>query len=112
MKVELTGWSPFVPGDADASSLPVAAVEYRFSNPTGAPVEAVFSFHARNFMKRSAQNGETPADDAVLQTKGGFVLWQPGSEEKPWEEGAFSATVDDPAPRSTAPGSAADGSIR
>ena len=47
-------------------------------------------------MKRSGQSGETPADDAVLPAKGGFVLWQPGSEERPWEEGAFSATVDAP----------------
>ena len=33
--VEITGWSPFEPGDADNSSLPVAALEYRFTNPTG-----------------------------------------------------------------------------
>ena len=35
-KVEITGWSPFEPGDADSSSLPVAALEYRFTNPTQA----------------------------------------------------------------------------
>ena len=28
LEVELTGWSPFEPGDADNSSLPVAALEY------------------------------------------------------------------------------------
>ena len=49
LDVTLTGWSPFTPGDADSSSLPVAALEYRFANPTDAPVDAVFSFHARNF---------------------------------------------------------------
>ncbi len=27
LTVEITGWSPFVPGDADSSSLPVAALE-------------------------------------------------------------------------------------
>ena len=32
LEVELTGWSPFEPGDADNSSLPVAALEYRFTN--------------------------------------------------------------------------------
>ena len=32
LAVEVTGWSPFTPGDADSSSLPVAALEYRFKN--------------------------------------------------------------------------------
>jgi hypothetical protein len=35
LKLTITGWSPFVPGDADSSSLPVAGLEYRFTN-TGA----------------------------------------------------------------------------
>jgi uncharacterized protein (DUF608 family) len=41
----VTGWSPFLPGNADASSLPVAALEYTLHNPTAAPCEAIFSFH-------------------------------------------------------------------
>lgn len=48
---EITGWSPFTPGTADDSSLPVAAIEYRFVNRSARPVKAVFSFHAANFMK-------------------------------------------------------------
>ena len=32
LSVEITGWSPFEPGDPDNSSLPVAALEYRFTN--------------------------------------------------------------------------------
>ena len=87
----ITGWSPFVPGDADNSSLPVAALEYRFSNPTDKPVEAVFSFHAKNFMAMGS------GDRAVKATKDGFVLWQSGSQECPWHQGAFSAVADDPA---------------
>jgi len=39
LQMTITGWSPFIPGDADNSSLPVAALEYTFHNPTGAPVE-------------------------------------------------------------------------
>ena len=50
MTVELTGWSPFEPGDADNASLPVAALEYHFTNSNKTPLEAVFSFNARNFM--------------------------------------------------------------
>ncbi|MBN1249303.1 MAG: hypothetical protein JXC32_16710, partial [Anaerolineae bacterium] len=90
--VTITGWSPFIPGDPDSSSLPVAALEYSLHNPTDGPIEAVFSFHARNFMATNTGEGA-----AVQETRNGFVLWQPGSEEKTWAQGAFSAVVDDSA---------------
>lgn len=90
LDVTLTGWSPFTPGDADRSSLPVAALEYRFVNTGPDPIDAVYSFHSGNFMA-TGSGGER-----VLSTDGGFILWQPGDEETPWEQGAFAATVDDP----------------
>jgi uncharacterized protein (DUF608 family) len=90
LAVELTGWSPFEPGDADASSLPVAALEYRFTNTSGQAVEAVFSFSAKNFMPV----GTNP--QAVRPIHGGFILWGGPGKDKPWEEGAFSATVSEP----------------
>jgi len=90
LESEITGWSPFIPGDADSSSLPVAALEYRFKNVTDQDVEAVYSFHAQNFM-----SAPTPGA-GVGVTPGGFVLSQPGSETRPWDQGAFSAAVDDP----------------
>ncbi len=90
LEVEITGWSPFIPGDADRSSLPVAALEYRLVNTSGDPVEAVYSFHAKNFISAA-----TPGEE-VQSTQGGFVLSQPGSEERPWDQGAFSACVDAP----------------
>ena len=91
LAVELTGWSPFEPGDEDNSSLPVAALEYRFTNKTRAPLEAVFSFNAKNFM------GVGQNTQAVKTTPGGFVLWSAGAKDRGWEEGAFSATTSDPA---------------
>jgi uncharacterized protein (DUF608 family) len=94
LSVTITGWSPFVPGAPDDSSLPVAALEYTLHNPTDAPIDAVFSFHARNFM--AVKENE---DAAVQATRNGFVLWQPGSEAQPWTQGAFSAIVDDPETR-------------
>ena len=45
LQVEVTGWSPFAPGDDLASGLPCSLVEYRFENPGENPVEFVFSFH-------------------------------------------------------------------
>ena len=89
LSVSLTGWSPFVPGDAGASGLPTAALEYRFANPTARPVEAVFSFHAKNFMAT-----DTPGA-SVRPLDGGFCLHQPGSDTAPWDEGAFAVIVPD-----------------
>ena len=88
--VEVTAWSPFEPGDADNSSLPVAALEYRLVNRSKGPLEAVFSFNARNFM--ATRNNP----QAVRPVAGGFILWGGGSENSPWEEAAFSATVSEP----------------
>jgi len=90
MSVQITGWSPFEPGDADNSSLPAAALEYKFVNRSAKTVDAVFSYNARNFMVvgRNAQ--------AVRAVPGGFVLWGGGTEERPFEEGAFSAVAADP----------------
>lgn len=101
LAVELTGWSPFIPGNADDSSLPVAALEYRFANPSTATIEAVFSFHAQNFMAlRLKGPGAAGLDgSAVLATTNGFVLWKEPNAARPWERGAFSAVVDDPAAR-------------
>ena len=51
LSVRIIGWSPFVPGEPDKSSLPVGALEYRFENNGKITVEAVFSYNAKNFMK-------------------------------------------------------------
>jgi uncharacterized protein (DUF608 family) len=90
LRVELTGWSPFIPGDADSSSLPVAGLEYRFTNPTKKPLEAVFSFNAKNFMVVGSNA------QAIKPIRGGFVLWGGAPADRPWEEGAFCAVVDEP----------------
>lgn len=91
LEIELTGWSPFEPGNADDSSMPAAALEYRFTNRTGQEQEAVFSWNARNFMRV----GENP--HAVKTISGGFVLWSAAPKDRGWEEGSFAASVDDPA---------------
>jgi uncharacterized protein (DUF608 family) len=88
LEVSLTGWSPFVPGDVDNSSLPVGVIEYRFKNPTSRPIEAIYSFHAKNFMALQ--------DDGQRVTKipSGFVLQQDGTDAKLAMEGKFAAWVD------------------
>jgi len=89
LEVSITAWSPFIPGDADNSSLPVGTVEYHFKNLTKSAQEAVFSFNTKNFMEIGRNKGK------VLSIENGFVLWQEGSEGKPWDEGAFAVFVDD-----------------
>ena len=91
VSVELTAWSPFIPGDADNSSLPVALLEYRLRNTSAHAIAAVFSFHAENFLKA----GEGAR--GVRAVEHGFVLWQQGTAEAPWHAGALMATVDDTA---------------
>lgn len=93
LAVEITGWSPFEPGDADHASLPVAALEYRFTNRAARPLELVFSWSARNFMAV----GSNP--QGIKPTPGGFHLWGAAARDRAWEEGAFIAAVDDPAVR-------------
>ena len=90
--VEVTGWSPFVPGDADASSLPMAGLDYRFVNRSAKPAEAVFSFHAANFMKVDKRPGA-----CIRPMTNGFVLTQPPVAETPWDEGHFAVFTDEPA---------------
>jgi uncharacterized protein (DUF608 family) len=90
LEVQITGWSPFTPPDANNSSLPVVALEYHFSNPTSQPVEAVYSFNARNIFAGRDNK------DRVLKIKNGFVLSHPGTEEEPSKQGAFAVCVDDP----------------
>jgi uncharacterized protein (DUF608 family) len=90
LTVELTGWSPFEPGDADNASLPAVALEYRFTNSSRQPLEAVFSWNARNFMTVGRNRGGVKAAD------GGFTFWSAAPAERGWEEGSFSATVSEP----------------
>jgi len=89
LDVAIVGWSPFIPGDADNSSLPVGALEYTFQNPSNARVKAVFSFHSTNFMV-ARKGGHT-----VKPIQNGFILEQKGTKEKPETAGAFAVFVDD-----------------
>ncbi len=92
IRVELTGWGPFIPSDTANSSLPVAGLEYTFRNESGTTVDMAYGFHAYNFMSL----GEGGAE--VRRTEGGFALSQAPAEGKMWFEGAFSAAVDRPDP--------------
>ncbi len=89
LDVTLTGWSPFTPGDADNSSLPIGGLEYSFSNSTGSAVEAVFSFNTKNFMATDREK------NSIRAIRNGFILFQEGTEGKPENQGALAVFVDE-----------------
>jgi uncharacterized protein (DUF608 family) len=97
--VRLTGWSPFEPGDADASSLPVAALEYTFGNTSVETLDAVFSFNAHNFLPAKINTWESgpETERSTRATPGGFIhyggAWPQAEQEEAW----CACAVDDPA---------------
>lgn len=54
LEATITAWSPFIPGDADASSLPVAGFEYTLVNRGDTPRRVTFGWHTENLLKTGA----------------------------------------------------------
>ena len=90
MEVQIKGWSPFIPTDADNSSLPVGAIEYSFKNSGKSKVEAVFSYSSQNFM--GLQDGKA----SIKSISNGFVLSETGVKGKPETQGEFAIFTNDP----------------
>lgn len=84
VKVKITGWSPFIPGDEDHASMPVGALEYHVTNTGKKTEEFVFSYHARNFM-RQADIGQT-----VRPIENGFILSQAAQPNAAEKNGQFA----------------------
>ncbi len=98
VEVSIEGWSPFIPGDADNSSLPVGGLEYTFKNTTGKELEAVFSVNAENFMRISTPSewgNQFVGKDSILQMDNGFILRQPCMPDKPHYRGDFAVFTDE-----------------
>ncbi len=84
MRATITGWSPFEPGNADGSSLPVAALEYTLTNTSRGRVEGVFSFNARQFIAAEGQA------HLIVSARDGVVMRAVAPDGRPWEAGAVS----------------------
>ncbi len=84
LEVNIKGWSPFIPTDADNSSLPAGALEYTFTNTGNAKIEAVFSYNSKNFMRQSGGKAR------VKSITGGFVLSEESTKENPERKGDFA----------------------
>jgi uncharacterized protein (DUF608 family) len=68
MDVQIKGWSPFIPTDADNSSLPVGSLEYTFKNISSSDQDAVFSYNSSNFMAENQNNS------SVIPINNGFAF--------------------------------------
>ena len=90
LDVQLTGWSPFIPTDDDNSSLPVGAIEYKFTNTGKTSIDAVFSFNAKNFLHVEKGN------NAIRSIQNGFILSEAGTADKPYRTD-FAIYTDDAA---------------
>ena len=90
LEVQLTGWSPFIPTDADNSSLPVGAIEYSFRNTGSTKINAVFSFNSGNFM------GQANGINKIKAISNGFILSEVGVKDKPESKGDFAIFTNEP----------------
>lgn len=91
LEVTLTGWNPFIPTDADNSSLPVAGLEYRFKNTGSVARELVFSYNSRHFMwQNDTRNSIQPLEQ-------GFILAADGTAAAPEKQGQFAIFTNDAA---------------
>jgi uncharacterized protein (DUF608 family) len=88
VKVSIEGWSPFIPTDADNSSLPVGALEYQFRNTGNTELDMIFSFNSRNFMRKDKAVG------SIKKISNGFVLSCEELADKPHTRGDFSVYTD------------------
>lgn len=91
LKVQLTGWSPFIPTDEHNSSLPFAAIDYKFVNNGSTSIDAVFSFNTKNFLR--VEDGS----NSIKQLDKGFILSEDGLKGKPGLKTDFAIFTDDAA---------------
>ncbi|RLD83859.1 MAG: hypothetical protein DRJ07_05880, partial [Bacteroidetes bacterium] len=57
--VKLTGFNPLIPGDADASGIPIAILNYEVENITSNPITVSISGNIRNFIGKDGSEFRT-----------------------------------------------------
>ncbi|MCK6487282.1 MAG: non-lysosomal glucosylceramidase [Planctomycetes bacterium] len=92
LAVRLQAWSPFIPGDADASHLPAAVLSWRFANPGRKAVRAVFSYHVQRELLRD-RNAKADGE-RIRRTAHGIAFDYAASEAAPWNAAGLSAEID------------------
>jgi uncharacterized protein (DUF608 family) len=93
LSVSITGWSPFIPTDADNSSMPVGGLEYIFKNTSQKIATYIFSYNATNFMSLQDHRGNPDPEignDHIGALANGFILQQDGTLKSPEQQGDFA----------------------
>jgi uncharacterized protein (DUF608 family) len=85
LAVSISAWSPFIPTDADNSSLPVGGLEYHFKNTAKRTLHFIFSYNTKNFL-----GGK---EKSIGSIKGGFIL---SADQNSLMNGSFAVFTDDP----------------
>ena len=89
IRVQITAWNPFIPADDDNSSLPFAALEYKFISSADKSADLVFSFNSKNFLSVDKDK------NSINKIKGGFILSEAGTKETPSLKTDFAVFTDD-----------------
>ena len=66
--VRLQAFNPLVPGDADASGIPVAVLRFTLTNSTSGPVVASICGNLQNFIGTDGENGSPKQNRNVFRT--------------------------------------------
>jgi non-lysosomal glucosylceramidase len=64
--VKIKGFNPFVPGNADASGIPIAVLKYEVTNNTNAPMDVAVCGNIRNFIGQDGSKN-------IRNWKGDFI---------------------------------------
>ncbi len=88
LSCSFTAWSPFIPTDADNSSLPMGAIEYTFKNNSNNMIEAIFSYSSSNF------TWENNDKKRIKSIKNGFLLQNDSNTIQPEANSQFAIFTD------------------
>lgn len=86
ISVEILAWSPFTPPNPDDSSIPVAGLEYTFTNSSDIPLETIFSFHAERLYGNETGFSVHAAEE-------GFVVKHENDKKEPWDHVSFCVSA-------------------
>jgi uncharacterized protein (DUF608 family) len=89
LEVSIEAFNPFVPGDATASGLPCAILDYHFANQKSEPITFEFSYHLSHPVFPDGVGAEEAAPNRVIEDRGVFF----SSTGDPCSERFGSASV-------------------
>lgn len=111
VRVEIVGFNPLVPGDTEASSLPVASLTYRVYNKTAHPIDVTVGGALRNFVgcdgskRRNTWYNDPTVPDGALSNRNesvesdglkGVFLRSDGVDQKDSAWGTIALVTDSP----------------